>query len=302
MDYIEFREEIFNILQELIAKDVSIELVEAEKLNGCIRYGVMFSCASLRYAHTIYLEPFYRGFKNGKTLDQLAKDVLKCFEEENAEVPVDLDKFQCYESAREQVYCKLINAEENQKMLQDTPHVMFSDFAIVTYFEVNSTAIYKGSILIKEHYLQQWGITAEELLENALEHTLKSKGVVFLSMAEVLADFYHNNVGEINKEPNEKMYVLTNKDKHLGAVLIYFPKVMKWIAQTLGEDFYLLPASIHEWIIIPQSAVVDEKQLLSVVRNINLYEVLEEEVLANDIYFYSDSTGKDPIRRISDAG
>lgn len=302
MDYVEFREEIFNILKGLTAKDVSIELVESEKLNSCIRYGIMFNSASLDYAHTIYLEPFYRGFQNGKSLDQIAKDLLKCFEEEKAEIPESIDKFSCYDSAKEHIYCKLIHIEKNQKMLHDTPHITFLDFAIVAYFEVNSTAVYKGSILIKEQYLKQWEITAEKLLTNALDHTLKRKGVMFLSMEEVLTDFRHNNLEKVNRKTNENMYVLTNREKYLGATLIYFPKVMKRIAQTLGEDFYLLPASIHEWIIIPQSAVGDEKQLLSVVRNMNRYEVLEEEVLTDDIYFYSANVWKDPFRRISDEG
>jgi hypothetical protein len=96
------------------------------------------------------------------------------------------------------------------------------------------------------------------------------------------------------------MYVLTNKEKYLGAVLICFPEVMNGIAQMLDDDFYLLPASIHEWIIIPESAVKDRMYLLSVVRNINCYEVLEEEVLSNDIYIYSRAAQKDHFTCISD--
>jgi hypothetical protein len=75
---------------------------------------------------------------------------------------------------------------------------------------------------------------------------------------------------------------------------------MDGIAQILGDDFYLLPASIHEWIIIPESAVNDRLHLLSVVRNINCYEVLEEEVLSNDIYFYSRAAQKEHFTCISD--
>ncbi len=300
MDYTEFREEIFNVLQGLVSKDVSIQLVEAEKLNGCIRYGVMFDRAGVRYAHTIYLEPFYRSFEKGKSLEELAIELLKCFEEEKSEVPECINKFHSYDLAKENIYCKLIHRNENQKMLQDTPHMVFLDFAIVAYFEVNSTEVYKGSILIKDHYLADWGITTEEFFANALEHTRKDKGVMFVSMSEVLAEFYSKNEVQGTRENHSNMYVLTNREKYLGAILIYFPEVMKGIAQMLRDDFYLLPASIHEWIIIPESAVKDRMHLLAVVRNINCYEVLEEEVLSNDIYFYSRAAQKDQFTCISD--
>lgn len=300
MDYTEFREELFIILQKIVPKEISIKLVEAEKLNGCIRYGIMFDRTLGLYAHTIYLEPFYRSFEKGKSLEEIAKELLKCFEEEKNEVPECMDKFHRYDLAREHIYCKLISRRENQKLLQDTPHMPFLDFAIVAYFEVNSTEVYKGSILIKDKYLMDWGITAEEFLVNALEHTRKDKGVTFISMEEVLADFYSSNELQIDREFHSKMYVLTNKEKYLGAVLICFPEIMTGIAQMLEDDFYLLPASIHEWIIIPENAVSDRMHLLSVVRNINCYEVLEEEVLSNDIYLYSQKSQENHFTCISD--
>lgn len=300
MDYTEFREEILNVLQGLVTDEVSVKLVEAEKLNGCIRYGLMFDRASGKYAHTIYLEPFYRSFEKGKSLEELAAELLKCFEEEKTEVPECIDKFQNYDLARESIYCKLIHSKENQKMLQDTPHIVFLDFAIVAYFEVNSSEVFKGSILIKDKYLTDWGITTEEFFTNALEHTRKDKGVMFISMSEVLSEFYSRNEVQVDRDPHHNMYVLTNKEKYLGAVLICFPEVMNGIAQMLDDDFYLLPASIHEWIIIPESAVEDRMYLLSVVRNVNCYEVLEEEVLSNDIYIYSRAAQKDHFTCISD--
>ena len=129
---------------------------------------------------------------------------------------------------------------------------------------------------------------------------LKDKGVKFISMEDVLAEFYNSNELQSDRESHSKMYVLTNKEKYLGAVLIYFSEIMTEIAQILGDDFYLLPASIHEWIIIPESAVNDRMHLLSVVRNINCYEVLEEEVLSNDIYLYSRKSQMNHFTCISD--
>ena len=43
MSYPEFREEIFSAVQGMITEDISMELLQVEKLNGCIRHGIAFT-------------------------------------------------------------------------------------------------------------------------------------------------------------------------------------------------------------------------------------------------------------------
>lgn len=292
MSYPEFREEIFGILKGMVPANVRIELIDVEKLNSSMRHGISFQKEGECYAPTIYLEPFYNGYRNGKDIEALAREVLHCYAEETCELPESVFKLEHFESARENIYCKLIHIAENQRLLQETPHITYLDFAIVPYFEVNNDRVYRGSVLLKKEHVKSWEISGEELLNWAVRHTFEAKGVLFKPMSEILSAFISEGDGEIYDHAHSGMFVLTNQDKYLGAILIYYPEVLRMIAEKLGEDFYMLPASVHEWVIVPESFVVEESSMLSTVQHINDLEVLEEEVLSYNIYRYFTSSQK----------
>ena len=299
MKYPEFREELLIVIKNMVSKEVTVRIVQTEKLNGCVRYGVLFDRADLRYTPTIYLEPFYRSFLNGKSLENIATELLQCYEEEINDVPKSVERLQNYDSARMNIFCKLIHMKENQRLLQNTPHITFLDFAIVAYFEVDSDEMYKGSVLIQDYYLDRWHITAEELIQNALASTREKKGIFFRPMSDILYRYIGEEEGELYEHARNGMFVLTNTEKYLGAVLIYYPEVLEQIAAWVKEDFYLLPSSVHEWIIVPVSMTVGDDALLKTVRDINRIAVLEEEVLSDNIYLYSIAAKGGKIRCIT---
>ena len=292
MSYPEFREEIFEAVKGMISEDITVELVQVDKLNSCIRYGISFTKDGEIFSPTIYLEPFYKSFQNGQSIDFLVEELFRCYKEETGQLPDCIRKLDSYETARPDIYVKLIHIAENRTLLKDTPHKVFLDFAIVPYFEVNEEQIFKGSVLLKEHYPEAWQVSAEDMLSYAITHTRQEKGVLFQSMSEVLKDLISENDGELFESAKEEMFVLTNKEKYLGAVLIYFPDVLYDISTRLKEDFYMLPASVHEWVIVPVSRVEDERLLFSMVKDINDREVLEEEILSYYVYYYSINSQK----------
>lgn len=88
----------------------------------------------------------------------------------------------------------------------------------------------------------------------------------------------------LDHQDDMKMYVLTNPDQHLGSGLIVHDKVLRHILDTVEEDIYILPSSVHELIVIPSSVVDDEKYLTSMVHEINQTEVEPKDRLSDDVY------------------
>lgn len=294
MSYPEFREAILQIIEERVTAGVTVRLYQTEKLNGCVRYGIVFSKEDALFSPTIYLEPFYRAFERGERVEQLAEELLRCYleETEKVQLPDSIQKMQSYETAADSIFVKLICAEANQHMLAETPHRLFLDFAIVPYFEVREEGGFKGSVSLKNQHLEFWKVSAEEVLSAALERTRKKKGVQFCSMAEVLDGFLSEEEKALFPSAKDGLFVLTNREKYLGAVTAFFPEVQEQIAMFLEEDFYLLPASVHEWVIVPKSQADNEAHLLELVRTINDSEVIPEERLSYQIYFYHIKTHK----------
>ena len=63
------------------------------------------------------------------------------------------------------------------------------------------------------------------------------------------------------------------------------------IGEILQRDYYVLPSSVHEVVIVPYSSGLDIRELDEMVREINVTQVAEEEVLSSHAYLYRRSTG-----------
>ena len=83
------------------------------------------------------------------------------------------------------------------------------------------------------------------------------------------------------------MYVLSNNQRNYGAVSILYEGLLKDIGERLQEDYYVLPSSVHEVIIVPESNSPGQEELEHMIVEINETQVEPEEVLSDRAYYYS---------------
>ena len=83
------------------------------------------------------------------------------------------------------------------------------------------------------------------------------------------------------------MYVLTTESSTLGACAMYYPDVKEKAGELIGSDYYILPSSVHEVILIPDTAGIDAKELCDMVRQANRTVVEEKDILSDNVYHYS---------------
>ena len=57
------------------------------------------------------------------------------------------------------------------------------------------------------------------------------------------------------------MYVLSNRARSNGAACMIYPYVLRMMGDILEEDFYILPSSIHEVILVPASAGISVAEM-----------------------------------------
>ena len=90
-------------------------------------------------------------------------------------------------------------------------------------------------------------------------------------------------------EPNifeDSMYVLSNEQNIDGASALFYPGVQEEIYKHMGKEYYVLPSSIHETIIVPKNASMNSTELKNMVMEINGKEVSPDEVLTDSVYEY----------------
>ena len=90
----------------------------------------------------------------------------------------------------------------------------------------------------------------------------------------------------------ESMYVLTNHIRSGGAAAILYPGRLETIGAYFKENYYILPSSIHEVIIIPESRALPKAEMECVIREVNETQVQAEEFLSNHAYYYDRIKGE----------
>ena len=110
-------------------------------------------------------------------------------------------------------------------------------------------------------------------------------------MSEVIAEMMGAEeatmLGITREEPqNERIYVATVPDKIHGAGVLAYENFMEQAAERAGGDFYILPSSIHELLIIPDNGVMDLKELEAMVKEVNATQVEPCDRLTDSVYHY----------------
>lgn len=124
------------------------------------------------------------------------------------------------------------------------------------------------SIPVTDGVLEEMGCTVEELYRMAQENTKR-----------IFPPFIGDMV---------MFKVLTNTEGLKGAGVILYDDIMDTIRQEVEGDFYLIPSSIHEWLIIPDDGDVDEAGLGEMIREVNRDTVAPEDRLSDHPYRYKD--------------
>ena len=62
--------------------------------------------------------------------------------------------------------------------------------------------------------------------------------------------------------------------------------VLARIAEELNENFFVIPSSIHEVLLVPESAGFDRKGLEAMLQDVNETQLLPEEILSDNVYYY----------------
>ena len=65
-----------------------------------------------------------------------------------------------------------------------------------------------------------------------------------------------------------------------------YPHVLSHISKILRKNFFVLPSSIHECILVPDLGQYSREELAKMVKEVNQTQVEEEEILSYQVYYY----------------
>lgn len=286
-DIRKFAELVSRAVSEELGGAYQVKLQEVIKNNGIVLQGLIILGEDCNLSPTIYLNSFLEAFENDIPLMDIVARILDIYKREVPTNNVDLSFFRDFEKVKEGICYKVISKERNRQLLDRIPHIDFLDLSICFYYAYRSEELGDGSILIYNNHLEYWQCTIEELMILARDNTPRIFPEKMTNMGTVLDELMGKGPGgEPTKLP---MYVLSNEQRVFGAVCLIYPEVLEKAGKYLGEDFYVLPSSVHEVILLPVCAATTPAAMRDMVREINLTQVAPEEVLSDNLYFYNCS-------------
>ena len=289
MDIKEFAEIIKERLEERTGLEV--RLAEVTKNNSVTFHGISIIVPEVNIAPNIYLESFFNEYERGMSFEEITKRIISVWEREKGHKHIDVEWFSDFEQIKERIAYKLVNYEANRKLLEDVPHVPFLNLAKVFYVTINCKEIGSGSILVHNNHMELWGVTTEELDEFASKNTPKLFQAEIISMAAIMKEMMQDVSEEMELLIDNKMFVVTNKERHYGAAAMCYPNIIKEFAEQKECDLIIIPSSVHEVLILPCEGD-DFTRFKEMVIEVNETALSPEEVLSNSVYIYRRELGK----------
>ncbi len=267
MNYTEFMNAMLCEIRGQIGVEVRTELYTVTKNNGTRRTGILFKQTDSNLAPTIYLEEFYQKYLQGQQVPDLADSICSIYQEIRVKKTCDCQNLFDFNHVKEHIVYKLIRRDANEELLKQIPYEPFLDLAVVYYIQIDNTRFGSAAIQIRNEHLRYWRVEKEEIRRLAGKNTPR----IYPVQIQQIVRF---------------MYVATNEQCSLGAAVMRYPDFREKVWGMIGEGFYILPSSIHEVILVPESFGMEPERMQEMVKEINQIGVAPEEVLSDSVYYF----------------
>lgn len=245
------------------------------------------------------------------TLDiyNTAREVLDIWQKNMINNPFSkeqIGQFMEYGYAKEHLTIRPFDPDMHRDVLPQDQSMMLTagDFSGIFYVAdtmPGSSGSEQYSIKVTPQLMQMWGVDMETMKQDTLENMAKDARL--FSMMDMIPFTISEVQGFEQTEPKdllagaegnsltEPMYVLTNQGKCGGAGVMFSHAVLEQVSELAGGDYYVLPSSVHELIIVPAAqSPARAEELQEMVRQVNQTAVAEDEILSDKVHRYDSGS------------
>ena len=288
-------DEVRDRLPDETAEGLDIRDAEIVKMNDLRLHALIFRKEGEDAAPTHYIDDLYEMYKSGVPVAQLACTLAdRYIGSSDMRSPKDADL--SYDAVRERLTVRLLEIERNSGFLADKPHLDMGNGLVLTADIDMSDDCDCWRTAVTDAVLGITGADRETLLGEAVSNSAVIDPPKLRELSDAIFDPCGCNLldgaPEDPKESGEIMYVLSNSSGMNGAAALFYPGIMSRSAEVIGSDYYVLPSSIHEVILVPDTGLIKEEALCEMVREANRSVVEAKDVLSDRVFRYSRETGE----------
>ncbi len=297
----EFYERIKDgVLENLRQTDPSLEAIinSVTKINNVVYTGLSFRSDNSRISPVVYLDDFFQRYsEEDLSIDDIVTRVSEIYKTHAQDAQdINVCGLTEYDTIREQIVPAICNSERCTEYLKNAPHESLCDLSVYYRLLVDIGNDGEGSVLVNSNLMKLWGISYDELKEQAWNNIRKYNPPSFHTMSSILKEMMPglDDDDSFDEDLAPGMNVLSNTSKCNGAIYMADTETLRSICDEMDSDLILLPSSRHEIIILPFSMAdtlerCNEMQLM--VSEINATTVSSEDYLSDSVYSFVRERG-----------
>lgn len=193
------------------------------------------------------------------------------------------DALNNFESVKSMLRARLYHKDIPYEVKRSAKKYGFDDLIIVPYIDIENDPVNgSASARVNKKMLENWEVTAKEVIDIALENTAERTKIS--SLMETIQLMLGNTDGFPDMGlPNE--FVVTTDGNTFGAAGIL--SKIDYFKNILPNGFYVLPSSVHEVLVHAATGDENEQEALTkMVQDVNRTTVDPEEKLADKAYAF----------------
>ena len=207
------------------------------------------------------------------------------------------------EQIKDKIVFRVIGENKMQEYLKRANgRVVYKSIDYGMYIIYAAEIADKISMVFTENIIAKINSSIEEIEKLAMENTERIYPPILKNLESAIVEtltrnLYNRNLLDVEGltlglHERSQMHVLTNIYAKYGASVIKYKGVLERIGKIFGEDYYMIPSSIHEFILMPKSMEVAGKELEWILKDVNEGFVKKEEILGDRVLYYSIKRGR----------
>lgn len=297
MDFNEFK----NTLMDLVSKEVedrgienlSMKFTTIDSPDGQ-NERLMVSVGDSKMSMAFRLNEIYKSIEDGEDIDHAVFKMVNTIESSITVIKTKEDEVKDfvsnYENVKDHTYLRMIPG--NSPVLKDTPHKMIEDMALVVNIHLDSLTDDNGRscVVISKPLMEMYGIDEKQLFADAEKNSIENEPIVFRPLVDMIKGLIENEEIPDPADMGIVTYIATNASGFQGAAVAGYPDFAEKAAEALGGSFYMLPSSVHEFILIKDDGTPKAKDLNAMIRNVNETVLEPRDILSAQCYHYDAKT------------
>ncbi len=255
----------------------------------------------LQISPVINMDSIYEHYEEMDNAEEAIEEAVGIFDNSIRRAGIDgiMDKVSqvsSFENASKLMYLSVLPPAVETE-LDDIPHKDIEDIRLGVKLLMSDAEESIATVLVKENMMQSWNVSEEELFKAAEENTLKIRPTQMAPMFEILSAMMPDDMVPDFAEDmgmNPGFYVLTTKVQSDGAGAFFAPGMMEDIATKMKGDYYMIPSSVHEVLILPADTMSDIDQirnLSQMVQEVNSTQLdIPADKMSDHAFHYDDKT------------